>query len=449
MHYKIKKGLDVPIAGEPSRDIDEASACEHVALTAYEHLGLKPRLSVEVGDKVRRGQCLFTHKQDETPFLSPAGGVVKAIHRGERRALQSIVIRVDESDERAVVCDAVAPENIGGLAREAVVEQVVRGGLWPVFKTRPFSKMPDPQSVPHAIFVTAMDTRPLAAAAGMLIAESSQAFQSGLEIVAHISGGTVYVCHSPMDELPQVSSERVQYAQFEGPHPAGLPGTHIHYIEPLMDDKVVWTINYADVIALGELFLSGEYPIRRTIALAGPSVLKPRLLRARLGASVSELCAGELREGDCRMVVGSVMDGVAAREGTDFLHRFATQVSVLPLHMERSLMAWVRPGLDLYSVSNTLLSKLNAKRKFAFNCAYNGSARNLIPLGLYERVYPLTPLATQLLKALLVGDTDTARQLGCMELDEEDLAVCSYVCPSKHDFGPVLRSNLNQIEKEF
>ena len=452
MLYKVKKGLDVPITGAPTHTIDDAPPARRVALTTYEHIALKARLDVAVGDKVKRGQSLLTHKQFEgVHFLSPAGGVVREIVRGERRRLLSIIIETDESDnESPRIVEPVAPEAINGLSRDAVVKSVLNGGLWSALRTRPYSKIPDPQSVPNAIFVAAMDTRPLAVPAGMIIQEHQQAFRLGLEVLAHISGGTVHVCHSPVDEMPSVSDERIQYSQFEGPHPAGLPGTHIHFIQPLAADKVVWTINYADTIAIGQLFLSGEYPTERIVSLAGPSVTNPRLLRTRIGACIDELCNGELRmeDGDeNRIVIGSVMDGYESTAETGFLSRFALQVSALPVHPERKFMAWVRPGLDLYSVSNTLFSKLMPARKFAFNCGYNGSARNIVPIGLYERVYPLMPMATQLLKSLLVADTDTAKDLGCLELDEEDLAICSYVCPGKNDFGPALRRSLELLEK--
>lgn len=418
-------------------------------MTALEYRGLKLRPQVQAGDEVVRGACLAVDKYHEAVrLLSPAGGTVESIERGPRRALHAIVIRVGEADARPERLFAPRTrEEIHKMSRAEVVDAVLQGGLWPAIKTRPYGKVPDPQSEPSAIFVSAMDTRPLAPPASLVINESPQAFTTGLEVLAHLSAGKVYVCHAPAAEPPKATGEKVRYAQFQGAHPAGLSGTHIHFIEPLAAGKTVWTLDYQDVIALGRLLKSGEYPTERMIALAGPAVANPRLLHTRLGASVDELCEGELRDGENRVVVGSVLDGIEAKGAGGFLHRFASQVAALPLRPERKLMAWVRPGMDMFSVANVLLSKLNPKRKFAFNCGYNGDPRGIVPIGLYERVLPM-PFATQLLKSLLVGDIEMAQKLGCLGLDEEDLAVCSYVCPGKHDFGRILRSNLERIEQD-
>ena len=450
--YKIKKGLDLPISGVPSAMIDEAPSPARVALTLHEYYGLKTRLKVEVGDRVTRGQCLVAHKAyEDVRFLSPAGGTVDEVIRGHRRVLQAVVVRRDESD--AQVEHLFERRAVADMSREEIVGRLLLGGMWPALRTRPYSRIPDPKSTPHAIFVTAMDTRPLAAPARLIIDAEKEAFATGLSAFARLSGGLVHVCHAPEDAdvMPEMHDGRTHYASFAGPHPAGLVGTHIYFIEPAVGERVVWTINYADVIAVGRLLMSGEYPVERVVALAGPSVRRPRLLRTRLGACIGELCKGELDDEHgrgTRVVAGSVLDGVEAAGGFDFLHRFAGQIAALPLTPERKLLAWGRPGLNLFSVANVLFSKLNPKREFDFDCAYNGDARIVLPIGLYERVFPLAPLATQLLKSLLVGDTDTAQKLGCLGLDEEDLAVCSYVCPGKHDFGRVLRGNLERIEKE-
>lgn len=458
MVYRIKKGLDVPLAGEPEPVVEAAPPVTRVALTAGEHHDLKPGVVVAEGDTVRLGQTVFFHKTyKEVRFVAPATGVVEKINRGKRRKLQSVVIRVEENERNdgeepslPALFEPCTIEQVRRMSREKVVSALTQGGLWPTLRTRPYSNIANPQSLPASIFVTAMDTRPLAAPAGMIIGEAGEAFNTGLHALTHLSNGQVYVCHAPGDTMPAFDGSRVRYVRFEGPHPAGLVGTHIHFIDPVTEGKEVWTINYADVIAIGSLLLKGQFPTERVVALTGPIAKRPRMLRTRVGACISELYADELLADakEYRLISGSVLDGIEATGACDFLHRFSTQITALPLRPKRRLFGWIRPGLDLFSVANVLFSKLIPWRKFAFDCGYNGSARAIVPIGLYERVFPLETLPTQLLKALLVGDTGMAQQLGCLELDEEDLALCTYVCPGKHEFGPVLRSNLSHIERE-
>ncbi len=240
----------------------------------------------------------------------------------------------------------------------------------------------------------------------------------------------------------------MQTEAFAGPHPAGLPGTHIHFLDPVNATKSVWSINYQDVIAIGKLFTTGQLWTERVVALAGPVVEQPRLVRTRLGANLSELTAGELQPGSNRVVSGSVLGGRTAQGAFAFLGRYHLQVSCLTEGNERELMHYLRAGVNKHSVMNIFVSKLMAAKKFAFSTSTNGSPRAMVPVGNYEAVMPLDILPTQLLRYLIVGDTEMAQKLGCLELDEEDLALCTYVCAGKYEYGPILRDNLARIEKE-
>jgi Na+-transporting NADH:ubiquinone oxidoreductase subunit A len=248
--------------------------------------------------------------------------------------------------------------------------------------------------------------------------------------------------------MPVSEQRSVSVAEFSGPHPAGLPGTHIHFLAPVGSGRTVWHLGYQDVIAIGYLFTTGRLWTERVVALAGPAVRFPRLVRTRLGASTNDLVEGELVEGECRVISGSVLSGRRAAEWGAYLGRYHNQVSVLREGRERELLGWLRPGRRKFSSLPAFAAHLFRDRRFALTTAQNGSPRAMVPIGSYERVMPLEILPTQLLRALLVRDTDAAQALGCLELDEEDLALCSFVCPSKHDFGPVLRSVLDQIRKE-
>jgi len=446
-HYKIKKGLDIPIGGAPEQVIEPANPVKSVAVVGSDYIGLRPTMEVGEGDRVAAGDLLFTDKKNPgVKFTAPGSGTITAINRGVRRVLLSVVIELDGDDERTF--SARDPDRLGALGREETVRQLVDSGSWTAFRTRPYSKIPSPGTVPHALFVTAMDTNPLAPDPAVIIGEYQQDFVNGLAVLARLTEGRVHVCARPGLDVPLAGLERAEMAYFEGPHPAGLPGTHIHFIEPVADDKIVWHIGYQDVIAFGRLFTTGHLWLERVVALGGPIAHRPRLLRTRLGARIEDVVAGELEHVESRVISGSVLNGHRGAGPLAYLGRYHAQVSALAEGRKRELLGWLSPGRDKYSVTNVFVSSFTRPPSFDLTTSQNGSPRAMVPIGSYERVVPLDILPTQLLRALLVGDTDEAQLLGCLELDEEDLALCAFVCPGKYDYGPVLRERLTQIEKE-
>lgn len=377
-------------------------------------------------------------------FTAPAAGVVSAINRGDKRVLQSVVIEIDGDDaETFPAHDAKA---LDGLAPQQIREQLIGSGLWTALRTRPYSKTPAVDAEPSSIFVTAMDSNPLAADPAVIIKEHAADFENGLKVLARLA--KVWLCKADGVSLPGEGVSGVSTESFAGPHPAGLPGTHIHFLDPVNESKSVWQINYQDVIAFGVLFTQGRIWTDRYVALAGPQVEKPRLLKTRLGANLDELTAGELKAGNNRVISGSVFGGRAVRGPIAYLGRFHSQVSVLKEGNERQMLHYLRAGVNKHSVLNIFVSKLAPSRLFNFDTSTNGSPRAMVPVGNYELVMPLDILPTQLLRYLVVGDTDMAQKLGALELDEEDLALCSYVCAGKYEYGPILRDNLTRIEKE-
>ncbi|MDZ7923988.1 MAG: Na(+)-translocating NADH-quinone reductase subunit A [Marinagarivorans sp.] len=443
---KIRQGLDLPITGKPQQCIEDASTVRSVAVVGFDYHGMKPTMTVQVGDRVKLGQTLFSDKK--TPgviYTSPASGTVAAINRGERRIFQSIVIDIEGDEAESFAQYRV--EQLKTLEREQVVSNLVNSGLWTALRTRPFSKVPAINSTPASIFVTAMDTNPLAADAAIIIAEKSAAFEQGLDVISKLTAGKVFVCHAAGATIPKASASNLQYETFSGVHPAGNAGTHIHFLDPVSAKKTVWTIGYQDVIEIGELFTTGKRNPARVVALAGPQVEKPRLVRTRLGADLLQLTVGELKTGENRVISGSVFGGRSARGAVAYLGRYHTQVSVLLEGREREMLHYLRPGVDKFSVLNIYISKLTNKL-FNFTTSTNGSERAMVPVGVYEKVMPLDILPTQLLRSIIVGDTDMAQKLGALELDEEDLALCSFVCPGKYEYGPLLRNNLTRIEVE-
>lgn len=443
---KIRKGLDLPITGSPKQSIEDGPKIRSVAVVGFDYHGMKPTMAVQVGDRVKLGQEIFSDKKSPgVIFTAPASGTVAAIHRGAQRVFQSLVIDVDGDDAVEFAC---YPESqLASLDRPQVQDNLVQSGLWTALRTRPFSKTPSPSSTPNSLFVTAMDTNPLAADPAVIIAQKSQAFANGLTVLARLLTGKVFVCHAAGVDLPKGQGTNIEYHAFAGVHPAGNAGTHIHFLDPVSTKKTVWTIGYQDVIAVGELFVTGRLPVERVISLAGPQVSQPRLVRTRLGASLDELTAGQLLPGENRVISGSVFGGRHGGSAVRYLGRFHNQVSVLLEGRERSFLHYLRLGFKNFSILPIYISKLTGG-KFAFTTSTNGSERAMVPVGSYERVMPLDILPTPLLRSLIVGDTEMAQQLGCLELDEEDLALCTFVCPGKYEYGPILRNNLTRIEIE-
>lgn len=442
---KISKGLDLPITGSPEQTISDGVAVKTVAILGPDYAGMKPSMSVKVGDQVKLGQELFTDKKIAgVKYTSPGCGEVVAVNRGQRRVLQSVVIKLNGTDAESF--DSFSEGELETLDRDKVVSSLVDSGLWTTFRTRPFSKVPEIESVPRSIFVTAMDTNPLAANAEMIINAEEQAFTNGLKILTRLTEGKVFVCQKPGAVLPSVNGTSKE--EFDGPHPAGLPGTHIHFLDPVCEGKIVWSINYQDVIAFGKFFISGEIPVDRIIALGGPGVKKPRLLRTRIGASLEDLLVDELNSDEQRVVSGSVLDGTTAEGTMAFLGRYHLQVSVLPEKREREFLASLTAGADKYSIKRAFLSAFTGGPSKPMNTSQYGSKGSVLAIGSFEKVLPLDMLPNFLLRSLAAGDTDQAQDLGCLELAEEDLALCNYVCSGKNDYGIMLRDALTTIEKE-
>lgn len=443
---KVRRGLDLPISGVPEQVIHDGPKISQVAIVGFDYHGMKPTMAVREGDRVALGQLLFTDKKTEgVKYTAPAAGTVIAINRGERRVFQSVVIDLDGDEQ--VTFNSYSADQLTSLDRAAVVENLVNSGQWVALRTRPYSRVPVPTTTPSSIFVTAMDTNPLAANPEVIISERQDDFINGLKVLTRLTDGSVNLCTAPNANIPGGDVDGVQVHNFDGPHPAGLAGTHIHFVDPVSASKTVWTIGYQDVIAYGALFTSGQIDTSRVVALGGPQTNEPRLLCTRLGANLNQLVIGELKNDENRIVSGSVLSGRKASGPFAFLGRYHNQVSVIREDRERTLLHYMRLGADRHSSMPVYISSLG-KKLFDMTSSTNGSERAMVPVGAYEKIMPLDVLPTQLLRALIVEDTDMAQKLGCLELDEEDLALCTYVCVGKYEYGPILRDNLARIEKE-
>lgn len=444
----IKLGLDLPILGSPEQHIEVAKHVNRVALIGDDYIGMKPTMLVGPGDRVKLGQAVFEDKK--TPgviYTSPASGTVAEVNRGAKRKFESIVIDVD-GDDRVEFGEAKGKDPLS-LGREGVTAQLLKSGLWTSIRTRPYGKVPVPGTNPSSIFVQAIDTNPLSGDPVVVMADRKEQFNLGLQALTQLTEGKVFVCKGDGAEVPGAGVNGVQVETFAGPHPAGLVGTHIHFLDPVGPNKTVWYIGYQDVCAIGSLFRDGHLDVRRVIALAGPVVSKPRLLETRLGACICDLIAGEYdEEVKIRPVSGSVLHGRTANAPHNFLGRFHTQISLLEEGDEREFLGWQKPGFEKFSVTRVFASAGMPNKKFAFTTTTHGSERAMVPLGTYEKVMPLDILPTQLLRSLIYRDTDEAQALGVLELEEEDVALCTFVCPGKYEYGSLLRESLATIERE-
>jgi len=455
--HVIKKGLNLPITGAPDESIVESKAVSRVAVLAEDFHGMKPRFDVKVGDVVKRGQPLFENRKNPGVFhCAPGAGTVAAINRGERRALQSVVIELSEGERRnspgpeeLYQVDGFAGGDVDLLQNEDIRRLLAGCGLWTAFRTRPFSKVPSPESTPHSIFVNAMTSEPLAASPETLAKGQEHDINVGLKAISKLTPGRLWFCRKHGSKLMPAAASRAVIEEFEGPHPAGNVGTHIHTLDAVGGKKTVWHIGLQDVAVIGKFIRSGAVPAERTITLSGPGAKKPRLIRTRLGASIDELTAGELNDGEMRIISGSVLSGrTASGEVFGYLGRYAEQVSVLREGREREFFGWLSMGMDKFSVTGVYFSRLIPEKLYNFTTNTNGSPRAIVPIGVYEKVMPLDILPTHLLRSLAVNDIETAEKLGALELDEEDLALCTMVCPGKYEYGPILRRNLEIIERE-
>lgn len=430
--HRVKIGLTLHIAGEPEQRIYPAPQPGRVGVIAADFIGLKPAMQVGVGDSVKRGQVLFLDEQvPGVRHTAPAAGTVSAIHEGEQGALQSVVIELNERERDGVLSEAdevrfesYTGRNVAGLSRGEIKALLVESGLWMAFRTRPFSKAPHRDTEPHAVFVTAMDTNPLAPSPAEVIETNEADFELGLVCTAKLTEGKVYLCKARGAAIPANPNTGIYIEEFEGPHPAGTVGLHIHLLNPVDRTKTVWHVNYQDVIAIGRLFATGRLDVVRVISLAGPAVKRPRLLRTRMGTSTDDVVSNELEPGESRVISGSVFSGrTAMGDAAGYLGRYHHQVSALREGAgtslrnvqggpgacgERRFFRWLVPGFD--------------------SCPILGERRSA------------------LIRALARGDVERAERLGCLELDEEDVALCTFVRPAKQNYGHALRRILDLIE---
>ena len=443
--FNLKKGLNIPVLGIPEQIIQGEKKPKSVAVLGPDYIGLKPKMLVSVGDKVKRGSPLFCHKDHpEISYVSPCKGKVKVINRGDKRVLLSVVIDVENISDKGI---NITKTHSNEKSQEQFVKKCLfDSGLWTSFLTRPYSKVPSSDSLPSSIFITAMDTEPLCPDAELIINHDLKAFNEGVKKISLLTKGKVFICTKNNSQLKFNDFDTYEFA---GPHPAGLAGTHMHFLDAPSATKTVWSIGYQDVIAIGKLFLTGFIDVSRIVSIAGPHALKPRLVKTVLGASLDDILEGEYNKAEgCRVISGSILSGFHATNELAYLGKYSRQITIIKEDLEKHFFGWIKPQPNKFSVMPVLLSAFGFFKLFNLTSNLNGGRRAMVPTGVFETLMPQDFLPTQMLRALLVMDTDVAQSLGALELDEEDLALCTFACPAKYEYGSALRDSLQKIEKE-
>jgi Na+-transporting NADH:ubiquinone oxidoreductase subunit A len=447
--FKIKKGFDIKVLGKPSPDIEDYANPQLFAVYPCEFEGLKPRLKVATGDRVKRGDILFENKKyTKMLFRSPCCGTIKAINLGARRAPFEILIEPADQEE-SVAFEKHAKDSISALSREQVADHLLNTGLWPLIKQRPFSKIADPETAPKAVFVNAAGSAPYQADFSAVLKGDEQAFEAGLNALGRLTDGKVHLCKTAGSDLPDFAAAETH--SFSGPHPSGTTSVHINRISPIQPNDTVYTIAAQDVIQIGTLLLTGELPRTKVIALGGPSVKEEyrKHYRVSLGAGLQPLFEKALEaDAEQRIVAGHVLWGDRVKADSAVRY-YGSEYFVLEEDRSRHLMGWTMPGLFQYSSHRVNLSSiLGMTHQWKLGTNLHGSHRAMVVTGWMDRHQPLNIMTDYLVRAALAHDTDEMIQLGILETDPEDFALAAFVDPHKTDVCGIIKKGLLAIEKE-
>lgn len=444
--YKLKRGLDIKIAGSATTAIEPAPESKIVALKPTDFAGLTPKLCVKAEAQVKAGDVLFFDKYNpEILFTSPVSGTVKEIVRGERRKVLEIIVEADGKNEKV----SFEKVNLANLKREQAVELLLKSGLWPFIKQRPYGCLANPKDTPKSIFISGFDSNPLGTDYEFIFHEEVESIQLAIDALGTLTDGKVFFGLPAKTSSIFQSLKNVELNTFGGPHPAGNVGIHIHHISPINKGDKIWTISVQALVYFGRLLAHGELDMTKTIALAGSEVSSPKYYRTVHGANIAPLIEGKTKgETNERIISGTILTGTQVTAG-GFLGFFDQEICVIPEGDEYELMGWATPGFGKYSASRTFVDKLMPKKAYNLNANLHGGERAFVVSGQYEKLLPMDILPVYLLKAILANDLDKMEQLGLYEVIEEDLALCEYACTSKIKVQDVLRQGIDSMIKEL
>ena len=442
---RLKKGLKINLQGEADKVYASVPQSEFFCLKPTDFHGLTPKLMVKEGDKVQAGSCLFFDKyNDKIRFASPVSGTVEAVVRGAKRKILEIHLKADSEIvyEKFPVADSVAN-------REEIIDTLLKSGVWPFIRQKPFDVIANPSDKPKAIFISSFNTAPLSPDNDFVVHGLDNEFQKGIDILTKLTDGLVHFNVDGNTNPSKVftSCKGVTLNKISGVHPAGNVGVQIHHIDPINKGEVVWYLYPQDVLTIARLFTDGKYDVSRIVALTGPQVEKPRYYRMISGASIKNMLDENSIVGENnRFISGNVLTGDQI-DAEGYLGFYDSQITVLEEGNEQSFLGWLSPNLDKFSMSKSYFSWLFPSRKYALNTNYNGEERAYVVTGQYEKVLPMDIYPMQLIKACLIEDIDQMEQLGIYEISPEDVALCEFVCTSKMEVQSIIREGLDLIKK--
>ena len=444
-HIKITKGHDLKISGIPDKNITYPAQYSTVAILPNDFRGVKPKLLVKEGDKVNIGSPLFFNKiNPEVKWASPGCGKVKDIVYGPRRVIEKIEIELDK-DQNSIDYKTYTKEEISNLSGEQVLENILNANLFTFFRQRPFNVIPNHKIPPRDIFISGLNTSPLSVDIEVVMASQLEDFQYGIDAISKLTKGNVFLTTKRNSILSSI--ENVKLNTISGPHPAGNVGIQIHHIAHLKPGEIVWTINPQDVVSLGRLFKKGRYHPERIISVGGPSVKKPSYSKVTAGVPVKALINDNLTSENVRIISGDVLTGRNA-SSQDYLSFYDYSLSVISNDIKREFIGMLNPGSSSSRYSLTPVFVSLADKLFNFTSSQNGSHRAVVPINTWENVLPMDILPNELYRSIMAKDIEEMENLGIIECDDEDFALCSFACPSKTDVSGVIRQGLNLLQAE-
>jgi Na+-transporting NADH:ubiquinone oxidoreductase subunit A len=447
-HINIRKGHNIRISGSPENEYFSRPKSKTVSIQPNNFRYVKPKLLVKVGDKVDIGSPIFFDKvQPDIKWASPGGGEIKEIILGDRRSVENIIIELHE-EEKSVLHTPVKYQEISSLGKAKVTDQIMEANLWPMIRQRPFNKIADPNDTPMAIFVSGFNSAPLTVNLDFALRYKQSVFQAGLNVLNQLSNGNVHLTFEVDTNCETLTAARnVNLHTVNGPHPSGNVGIQIHHINPWKPNEVIWVVNAQHVLTIGDLFLKGIYDPSIVATVAGPGVKNPAHIQTRTGASIETFLLDNLNSDDNRIISGDVLTGQETNLN-GFLGYYDTTISVVPNSNEREFLGLLKPGNEQsrYSVTNAFISQ--NKSNFNFTTQQSGSLRPMVPINAWENMLPMDIYPNALYRSILAEDFEEMEGLGLLECDEEDFALCSFVCPSKIDVGSVIRHGLNLMKDD-
>jgi Na+-transporting NADH:ubiquinone oxidoreductase subunit A len=443
---RLKKGLTINLVGEAEKVYASVKPSNKYVVKPTDFHGLVPKLNVKVGDKVKAGSLLFFDKYNEkVNYCSPVSGEIIDIVRGEKRRILEVVIKADSE----ITYESFSTETAESLSREQIINTMLKAGVWPFIRQKPYDVVANPTDMPEAIFISSFNSAPLSIDNDFALYGMDELFQEGLDYIVKLTSGKTHLNIDGNTNPSKVftNAKGVAVNKVSGPHPSGNVGVQLHHINPINKGDIVWYLEPQDVIAIARLFTEGRYDVSRIVALGGSQVRKPRYYRTIAGASISNLLTDNLYDGDNRIISGDILTGrhINADGALGFYH---TTITVIEEGKQQEFLGWVMPGLDKFSASKTFLSWLFPNKKYALDANMHGEERAYVMTGEYEKVLPMDIYPTHLIKAIMIEDIELMENLGIYEVSPEDFALCEFVCTSKMEVQSIIRHGLDLIRKE-